>query len=88
MAALQWSGSLVNMKSCSGWQLCCLRNRCGDRVARARHGLDHLRVEARIKLSAQAMNMHIDNIAAWFEVIIPRRLEQHRAGDDLAGVPH
>ena len=57
-----------------------------NRVARARHGMDQPAIEAIVDLLAQTVNVHVDDVPARLEIVGPRRFEQHRAGDDLAGV--
>jgi len=57
-------------------------------VARTRYGVDQSIRETLIDLMAQPVNVHVDDVAARFEIIGPRRFEQHRARHHLPGVPN
>src|ERR1700738_5146633 len=60
--------------------------RVADRVAGAWDRLDQRIREALVHLFAQPVDMHVDDVAARLEIIVPGGLQQHRARDDLAGV--
>ena len=42
--------------------------------------------EPLVDLLAQPVDMHVDDIAARLEIVVPCAFQQHRPGDDLAGV--
>src|SRR5580704_11696902 len=50
--------------------------------------MKQLRREIFIDFPAQTANLYIDHVGLRIKVIVPDRLEQHRAGNHLALVPH
>src|SRR5215469_12402142 len=50
--------------------------------------MDQLRFVALVDLGAQPTDVGFDNVRPGVEMNFPDVLEQHRAGDDLASVPH
>jgi hypothetical protein len=50
--------------------------------------MDQRCFEAFVDLGAQPANVRFDNIRARVETNVPDVLQQHRARDYLAGVPH
>src|ERR1700733_7728334 len=58
-------------------------------IADITYRMDHRRhapIEA--DLPAQMADVHVDHVGLRIEVVVPDRLEQERASDDLARVPH
>src|SRR4029079_17431074 len=62
--------------------------RLTNAVPRAAQGMDQLDAELAVHLGAQAADVGLDDAGARVEVKIPDVFEQHRAGDELAGVAH
>src|ERR1700682_6740648 len=60
--------------------------RLADRIAGTWDRLDQRIREALVHFFAQPVDMHVDDVAARLEIIVPSGLQQHRARDDLAGV--
>src|ERR1700674_623784 len=59
-----------------------------DHVSGAAHRMEERLVEALVDLGAQPRHVHVDHVGLRVEVIVPHVLEQHGAGDHLAGVAH
>src|SRR5579875_1384378 len=59
-----------------------------EAVSGAADGVDQGALELPVDLAPQPPDMHIDDIGARIEMIIPHALEQHGARDDAAGVAH
>src|ERR1700688_1730256 len=59
-----------------------------DHISRASDGVQKRRLEIPVDLGAQARDMHVDHVGLRIEMIVPDMFEQHRAGDNLAGVLH
>ena len=57
-------------------------------VPGAAHRLQQGRVEVPVDLGAQAAHVDVDHVGLGIEVVVPYVLQQHGAGDDLAGVAH
>src|SRR5712672_2511396 len=57
-------------------------------IPRTPYSVNHLRLPAFFELAAQAADMNIDDVRLRVVVIAPDLLEQHRARNDAAGVPH
>src|ERR1700758_2288884 len=57
-----------------------------DHVAGTWDRLDQRISEALVHLFAQSVDMHVDDVAAPLEIVVPGGLQQHRSRDDLAGV--
>src|SRR6202011_870809 len=72
--------------TCRGGRLHRGAVRLPDRVAGTWDRLDQRIREALIHFFAQPVDMHVDDVAARLEIIVPGGLQQHRARDDLAGV--
>src|SRR5688572_22599578 len=60
----------------------------GESVAGAADGVDQGLLEALVHPLAQPADMHVDDVGLRIEMIVPHRLEQHGAGDELALVAH
>src|ERR1700694_4277134 len=59
-----------------------------DHVPGAAHGMQERLVEALVDLGAQPRHVHVDHVGLRGEVRVPHVLEQHGAGDYLAGMAH
>src|SRR5579872_7406875 len=59
-----------------------------DHVSCAAHGVQQRLGEALVDLRAQPRDVDVDDVGLRIEVIIPDVLQQHGAGDHLAGVLH
>src|SRR4051794_14997577 len=56
----------------------------GEHVARATNRVEQRLFESVLQLAPQAADMHVDDIGARVEMIIPDLLEQHGPGNDPA----
>src|SRR5215831_17468166 len=63
-------------------------SRAADTIPCPSNGMDQPRLKAFIDLGAQSADVGLDNVRPRVEMNVPDVLEQHRAGDDLASVPH
>src|SRR6476619_911853 len=57
-------------------------------VAGAAHGVQQGFRKTRVDLLPQAADVHVDDVGLRIEVVVPHRLEQHRAGDHAFGLAH
>src|SRR5690606_15003291 len=59
-----------------------------DHVAGAADGVQQGRGVALVDLGAQPRHVHVDDVGLGVEMVVPDVLQQHGAGDHLAGVLH
>src|SRR5690242_14230655 len=59
-----------------------------DGISRPAYRLDQPRLAVLIDLGAEAADLRLDDLGTRLEVELPDVLEDHRAGDDAAGVAH
>src|SRR5205807_3870405 len=57
-------------------------------VTGASHGVQQGAVEIPIDLLAQPADVNVDDVGLRVEMIVPDMFEQHRSGDDVAGIAH
>src|SRR6476646_4724399 len=57
---------------------------CFEHVARASHRMEKRLFEAFVELAAKPADMHVDDVGARVEMIVPDLLQKHRAGHDPA----
>ena len=59
-----------------------------DRVSCPQNRVDQRWPKSWSNLAAKPMHMHVDDVAARLEIVVPDAFEQHRPGHDLPGMPH
>src|SRR6516164_5456898 len=69
-------------------RIACSASAIANHVASAAHRVEERLREALVDFRSQSRNVHVDDICLRIEMIIPDIFQQHRAGDDLAGMPH
>src|SRR5271170_2455647 len=59
-----------------------------DHIAGAAHGVQERLRKALVDLGSQSRNVHVDDVGLRIEMVVPDILQQHRPGDNLAGMAH
>src|SRR5436305_11323811 len=73
-------------RSVEDWR--CLAVSSTDHVSGPADRLQHRLVETLVDLGSEPRDMDVDDVGLRVEMIVPDILEQHRAGDDVAGIAH
>src|SRR5262245_26913011 len=60
----------------------------GNQIPRTADGADHLAGKRLVDLGSQAADMDLDDVRSRIEMELPNPFQQHRLGDDAAGIAH